>query len=145
MSVDLNQFICFNFYKGWREISSFYKDMLGNDVTPQNVYILELCDIKDKITMNQLSKGMDLDGSAVSTLVARMEKKSLVKRTHGKEDRRTVFVQLTKEGEALRTQLRQKTGLLTDCIRNQISDEDVVKLQEMVTTIAKNREKLHTE
>jgi len=142
MSVDLNQYLCFNFYRGWREVASFYKDMLGNDVSPQNVYILELCDLKNKITMNQLSKGMELDGSAISTLVARMEKKSLLKRTHGTADRRTVFVQLTKEGNELREKFRQKTGLLTDCISKNISEEDASKLQEMVSTIAKNRESL---
>lgn len=139
MAVDLNQFICFNFYNGWREITSFYKDCLGMDVTPQKVYVLELLDIKKKITMNELSKGMNLDSSAVSTLVSRMEKNGLVKRTHGTQDRRTVFVQLTKQGSELRDKLRAKFGSLTDNISDNISPEDVAKLQEIVTKIASNR------
>lgn len=140
MSIDLNQYVCFNFYKGWREISSFYKEVLGGDISPQIVYVLELCDLEKKITMNQLSKGMKLEGSAISTLVSRMEKKSLLKRTHGVEDRRAVFVQLTTEGNELRNKLREKTGFLTDSIRENISDDDVKKLQIIVNNIIANRQ-----
>lgn len=143
MSIDLNQFICFNFYKGWREISSFYKDILGSDISPQKLYILELCDLEEKITMNQLSKGMDLDSSAVSTLVARMEKKSLLMRIHGTTDRRNVYVKLTKEGNELRDKIRLKLDLLTESIGRNISAKDVKTLQKMVSTIAKNREGLY--
>jgi len=139
MAVDLHQFICFNFYNGWREITSFYKDCLGMDVTPQKVYVLELLDTKKKITMNELSSGMNLDSSAVSTLVSRMEKNGLVKRTHGTQDRRTVFVQLTKQGSELRDQLRTKFGALTSNINDNISAEDIATLQGIVKKIANNR------
>ncbi len=144
MAIDLNQFICFNFYNGWREITSFYKDSLGMDVTPQKVYVLELLEMDKKITMNELSKGMNLDSSAVSTLVSRMEKKLLLKRTHGTEDRRTVYVQLTQLGHDEREHLRLKTGELTDDIRKNISQADMEKLQEIVTKISDNHKRLHS-
>ena len=142
MSVDLNRFICFNFYNGWREITGFYKDILGMDVTPQKVYVLELLELDKQITMNELSRGMNLDSSAVSTLVSRMEKKALVKRTHGTEDRRTVFVQLTKEGYEAREKLRSNFGGLTDNIGEDISPEDVATLKEIVAKISNNHKRL---
>jgi len=140
MSIDLNDLICFNFYKGWREISALYKDFLGNDISPQNIYVLDVCDLENKLTMQQLAKKLQLDGSAISTLVSRMEKNGLLKRTHGTKDRRTVFVNLTKEGYQLRQDLRKKMGLLTENINMNLQEEDVKKLQEIVKTIAKNRE-----
>lgn len=142
MGADLNQFICFNFYNGWREITGFYKDSLGMDVTPQKVYVLELLDTDKKLTMNELSKGMNLDSSAVSTLISRMEKKSLVKRTHGKKDRRTVYVQLTKDGVELRDHLRTKLGRMTDNIVEDITEEDVEALKRIVSKISANHQKL---
>lgn len=142
MSVDLNRFICFNFYNGWREITGFYKDILGMDVTPQKVYVLELLEMDKEITMNELSKGMNLDSSAVSTLVSRMEKKSLVQRTHGTEDRRTVFVKLTQEGYDAREKLRTNFEGLTDSIGENISSKDVATLQEIVGKISKNHKKI---
>jgi len=142
MSVDLNRFICFNFYNGWREITGFYKDILGMDVTPQKVYVLELLEMDKEITMNELSKGMNLDSSAVSTLVSRMEKKSLVTRTHGTEDRRTVFVKLTQEGHDAREKLRTNFEGLTDSIGENISSKDVATLQDIVGKIAKNHKRI---
>jgi len=142
MGTDLNQFICFNFYNGWREITGFYKDSLGMDVTPQKVYVFELLDADKKLTMNELSKGMNLDSSAVSTLISRMEKKSLVKRTHGKKDRRTVFVQLTKEGVEERDKIRQKLGGMIEGIGENISEEDIETLKRIVTKISANHQRL---
>ena len=143
MAVDLNQFICFNFYNGWRQITSFYKDTLGVDVTPQKVYVLELLDTDKKITMNELSRGMNLDSSAVSTLVSRMEKNSLVKRTHGTQDRRTVFVQLTKQGNELKEKMRAKFGSLTENIEADISEEEIATLKRIVSKLANNQQSLH--
>jgi len=144
MSVNLNSFICFNFYSGWREITGFYKDILGMDVTPQKVYVLELLEQDKKITMNELSRGMNLDSSAVSTLISRMEKKSLVKRTHGTEDRRTVFVQLTPEGAEIREKLRSNFSELTDNIGEGISSADIETLQTIVGKITNNHKKLQS-
>jgi DNA-binding MarR family transcriptional regulator len=92
--------------------------------------------------MNQLSIGMQLEKSAVSTLVARMEKKFLLKRTHGTEDRRTVFVQLTEAGSELREKIRSKSDMLVGSIGHGISAEDIQKLQEIVSKITKNRKAL---
>ena len=142
MSVNLNKYICFNFYNGWREITGFYKDILGMDVTPQKVYVLELLDIKEEITMNELSKGMNLDSSAVSTLISRMEKKSLVQRKHGTEDRRTVFVKLTKEGYEAREKIREGFSGLTDNMSDNITQKDIAVLQKIVGKIAENHKNL---
>jgi len=139
MNVDLNQYLCFNLYRGWREISSFYKDILGKDISLQNVYVLDLCDLDKKITMNDLSEAMHLDGSAVSTLVSRMEKKSLLKRTHSKEDRRFVYVQLTQHGQDFKNKLKTKSALLTENIKKNISVDDIKRLQAIVNQIALNR------
>lgn len=139
MSVNLNQHLCFNLYRGWREIFSFYKDALGKDVSPQNVYILELCELDKKITMNELSTAMHLDGSAVSTLISRMEKKSFVIREHGVKDRRVVYVKLTKEGHDFRENLRSQVEVLTKNATKDISESDIRELQIMVDKITANR------
>lgn len=139
MLVDLNHYLCFNLYRGWREISSFYKDALGRDISPQNVYILALCDLKTKVTMNDLSKAMSLDGSAVSTLISRMEKKSLVKRMYSNKDRRCVYVQLTQQGYELKERLEPQIDLLRKNVTNNISKEDIEHLQRIVGKIAENR------
>ena len=142
MSVKINDLMCFNFYKGWREITSFYKSILGVDVTPQKMYVLELLELDKQITMNELSEGMNLDSSAASTLVSRMEKNTLVKRVHGTEDRRTVFVKLTQEGYDMREKIRSKFDRLTDAISEDINSEDITNLQKIRKKIESNHKKL---
>jgi DNA-binding MarR family transcriptional regulator len=141
MSCDLDSLISFNFYTGWRAVTSIYKDIYGNDVTPQNIFILELCEIDRKITMTELSKGLNLNSSAVSTLVSRMEKNGLLIRIHGKEDRRAIFVKLTQKGDELRNQIREKIDLLEQTMNNNLTPADIKKLQQIVTTLSKNSSK----
>ncbi len=139
MAVDLNVHLCFNLYRGWREISSFYKDALGSDVSPQNIYILQLCDFNKKITMSELAAAMHLDGSAISTLVSRMEKKSLVERIHGTKDRRCVYVKLMAKGDAFKARMESKIIELTQNATKGISKADIDALQVVVNKITDNR------
>jgi len=142
MSIDLNELVCFNFYKGWREVKAFYQEFLGSDISPQNVYVLELCDLEKQFTMQQLAEKMELDGSAISTLVSRMEKKGWLKRTHGKKDRRKVFVQLTVEGYNVKQSLQENLRLLTTSLTNNLQDDEQKTLKKIVTVIRKNRDLL---
>jgi len=139
MSIDLNDLVCFNFYKGWREVKAFYQEILGSDISPQNIYILELCDLEEQFTMQQLAEKMELDGSAISTLVSRMEKKGWLKRIHGTKDRRKVFVQLTKEGHEVKHASQEKLRLLTESLTSNLHTDDIQKLKEIVEVIRKNR------
>jgi DNA-binding MarR family transcriptional regulator len=142
MANDLNELVSFNFYKGWREVKAFYQEFLGNDISPQNVYLLELCDLDEQLTMQQLAEKMYLDGSAISTLVSRMEKKSLLKRTHGKKDRRKVFVQLTEEGYELKQSLQESLHLLGVSLKNNLQEESIRDLKKTVKIISDNRANL---
>ncbi len=142
MSIDLNQLVCFNFYKGWREVKALYKEVLGNDISPQNIYILGLCDLEKQLTMQQLAEKMELDGSAISTLVSRMEKKFLLKRIHGKEDRRKVFVLLTKKGYERRESLQEKLHFLTKNLTNNLQADDIKNLKNIIEVIGKKRVEL---
>ena len=139
--MDLNKQVGFNFYTGWRAVTSIYKDIYSNDITPQNIFILELCGLDKKITMSDLSIGIDTNSSAVSTMVSRMEKRGFLKRTFGIRDRRTVNVQLTKKGYKLRNKIRGKMDLLTRTITENLSQKDIKTLRDIVTTLKKNRRK----
>lgn len=138
---NLDNLICFNFYSGWRTVTSIYKEIYGNDITPQNIFALELCEREKKITMGELSKGLNIYNSAISTLVSRMEKNGLLIRTHGNEDRRTVFIQLTEKGDALRKQVREKFDQLNHAMTGNLTQTEIQKLQQIVTTLSNKNNK----
>ena len=59
MSVNLSEQVCFNFYTGWRAVTAIYKDIYGQDITPQNIFTLKICDLNKQITMTELSKSLE--------------------------------------------------------------------------------------
>lgn len=136
--MGLNKHVFFNFYTGFHAITSIYKDIYGNDITPQNIYTLELCELDSKIKISDLSKNLNLNSSAVSILVSKMEKNGYLERTFGARDRRTVLVQLTKKGDELRDQVRLKMDLLNQSITENLTQTDIDKLQEIVSAIKTN-------
>ena len=138
MDIDLNNLVCFNFYSGWREIKGYYSGILGKDISLQNYFILELFELHEKLTINQISKKMDLDTSAVSCLISRMEKSGLVKRTRDKNDRRVVHVHLTKNGEKLKARLQADLSLQNHAELN-ISDADAETLKRIVAKFKTSR------
>ena len=124
--MGLNKQVFFKFYTGFHAISSIYKDIYGNDISPQNNYTLELCELDNKVTISHLSKNLNLNSSAVSILVSKMEKNGYLERTFGARDRRTVLVQLTKKGDELRDQVRLKMDLLNQSITENITKQILI-------------------
>ena len=123
---------CFKMYHGFRLITHIYKAHLGFDMTIQMVYVLTSLSKNKPITMNSLSKELELDSSAVSTLISRMEKKGLVVRTHGKEDRRVVFVALTENGESIKHLNQSNIEQMDKDIRSMLSQAEVEALESIV-------------
>jgi len=92
---------------------------------------------RDGATMSELSRMLLVSNGNATTVVDRLEKDGLVRRTASETDRRTVFVALTPEG------LRQFEGLAADHEREvnsmfaDLSDSDV----EQVTALLKRMSK----
>lgn len=132
---NLEQMMCFNFYSGWREVSSIFKEVYGNEYSLQNYYILELCEIDQDLKMNELTKSLGLRSSAASTLVSRMEKKDLLKRIFSTEDRRVVYVKLTKAGHELREEFREKFLIFESAINKDNAEQEISNLQKIVRNL----------
>lgn len=139
MSAPIQDFICFKFYTGWREIDQFYKQVLGKNISPQITYVLQLCFLDSDTTVNEIATSMKLNNSAVSNLIARMEKKGLVKRIHSLDDRRVVNVRLTKKGDDLMSNLREKIQILEKEISQGITNNDKNVLRKIVDNISESR------
>jgi len=139
MDHKIHDYICFNFYTGWREIDQFYKNELGNDITPQITYILQICKLDVEMPIKDISKEMKLNVSAVSNLIARMEKNRLVIRRHDDVDRRVVRVKLTQKGYDLLLYLEGKIKSLEEKIAMGITPEEKATLLKIVSKISNSR------
>ena len=68
----------------------------------QAVWLLEL---RGTLTTKNLARALDIDPANASTLITKLERRGLVGREEGAEDRRRRLVSLTAEGRETRQQL----------------------------------------
>ncbi|HSV97159.1 MAG TPA: MarR family transcriptional regulator [Spirochaetota bacterium] len=97
----------------------------GVGVSPAQMGILFLLKQRDARPMNELGRMLDIDNSAITGLVDRMERQGLVRRTPNPEDRRQSPIAITRQGmdEAARAaKVARKTN---EAIREGFSPEDV--------------------
>ena len=139
--LDINNLICFNFYSGSRALEQLFRTIVGERMTMQKSFILSYL-YDEKKTMKQVSEYLNLDSSAVSTLVDRMFKKGIIVRNNSKEDRLIVFVTLTDAGKKLKNDIDEKITEFMQTSSQGISDIEQNKLLEIVTKVKTNHNNL---
>lgn len=137
-SINLNELISFNFYSGWREIEQLFRHIVGTDMTLQKSFILSFLHDSYR-TMTEVSEHLNLDPSAVSTIVDRMFKKGLIHRVRDPRDRRVMLVSLTDEGILLKLKLDEKVKVFSNVLDEGISSEDKLVLRRIISQIQANR------
>ncbi len=140
-SLNIEELTCFKFYSGWREIEQLFRKIVGNDMTLQKSFVLSYLYDENR-SMTEVSKHLNLDSSAVSTLVDRMFKKGLIHRIRSDTDKRIILVGLTDEGKTLKSELDDKVNLFMKISSEEITAEEQIKLGEIVSRIKNNHGKL---
>lgn len=94
--------LCFALYVCSKEIIRKYKPLLDPIGLTYTGYItmLALWE-KDNITVKELGEQLYLDSGTLTPMLKKLEQQGLLKRTRGM-DERTVFINLTKEGQELK-------------------------------------------
>jgi DNA-binding MarR family transcriptional regulator len=103
--LKLNNQICFSLYSCSREITKLYRPLLQNLGLTYTQYIAMLALWEqDKITVSELGNRLYLDSGTLTPLLKKLEAAGLVTRTRDKKDERSVLIELTGQGSALREQ-----------------------------------------
>lgn len=131
----LRTLICFNFYRGWRGISEFYRKHLPEGVSAQQSYLLELCEIDKGILVGEIAHQLEIEMSAVSGLLKRMETSGLVRREVAPQNRRQTLVYLTAEGAQLRSEVHTAMMAADKQLSRVIPETDRLALMKVVDQI----------
>ncbi|WP_208032540.1 MarR family winged helix-turn-helix transcriptional regulator [Streptomyces cyanogenus] len=99
----LDRQICFSLHAASRAFNGVYRVILKDlGLTyPQYLVMLVLWE-QGELPVKKLGEQLRLDSGTLSPLVKRLEVAGLVRRERSAEDERSVLVQLTEEGTALR-------------------------------------------
>jgi len=131
----LKSLICFNFYRGWRGISEYYRKSLPPGVSPQQSYILEICDMKNGVQVSHIANVLEIDISAISGMLRRMELSRLIRREIQSDNRRQILVYLTEDGEILKKKVIEEMLKADAVLRDSISQSMIDSLIETVDRI----------
>lgn len=104
VQLKLEHQLCFALYACSREMTKLYRpflDELGLTYT-QYVTLLVLWE-QDNVSVKQLGEHLLLDSGTLTPLLKKLEAMHLVARVRDPKDERSVLVQLTEEGKALRS------------------------------------------
>jgi len=72
-----------------------------HDLTIEQLHILKQLSVTARQTQSQLCEGVGKSPANITRILDRLEKKGSVVRSNNPEDRRSVLVSLTKDGESL--------------------------------------------
>ncbi len=133
----LKGLICFNFYRGWRGISEYYRKSLPPGISPQQSYILEICDIDNGVQVSYIANILEIDISAISGMLRRMEVSGLIRREIQSDNRRQILVYLTKDGEIMKSKVMEAMLKADVVLRASISQSMIDSLIETVNRIRK--------
>lgn len=101
--LELDNQVCFALYAASRAVTQLYRpvlDALGLTY-PQYLVMLVLWE-RGPVTVKDLGAALELDSGTLSPLLKRLESTGLVRRERNAADERSVQVQLTEAGAALR-------------------------------------------
>jgi DNA-binding MarR family transcriptional regulator len=91
------------------------KELSRGNVSFPQYCLLGFLSQQSHLTMSEIAQRMGHTTAAATGLVDRLEKLGHVRRTHGKEDRRKIEVQITESGLTLVTEVRD--DMVTNLIR----------------------------
>lgn len=114
----------------------------GIDLTPEESVLMNQLWDRDNQTLSELNQASLKEASTLTRQIDQLVKKGLVRRTHGTQDRRTVYVALSREGKRLKKKFAST--------RIDHLDRDLVNLSEkeakkFILLLEAMREKAHSE
>ena len=125
----------------WMSRRLYEKKISQFNLTPPQLEVLSILWKEDGLFLSELSKRVSRDGSTMSGMIDRLEKKGLVKRQRNHIDRRTVRVLLTTKAKRLKNKLIHLREKFMDEIAGSLSNKEIQMLETVLIKILNNLNK----
>ncbi len=112
--------------------------LLGLKVTDAQADALRFLALNDHVTIGEISLGLGHTISGATKAVNRLEKNGWVKRAHGDNDHRSVYVELTEQGKQLADDLLSETESRMHRILWRLRPETVDRLERVLEEFLKD-------
>lgn len=105
--LKLENQLCFRLYNVSKEVTRLYAPMLKavGLTYPQYLVMLVLWQHEKSCRVNEIGDLLNLDSGTLSPLLKRLESAGFVMRNRSEQDERTVYIELTTQGQELKQQV----------------------------------------
>lgn len=115
-----------------RLIYKHYKQYLNSGITTQQAVVLDIVYLAKRITVGEIAIEMNISSSAVSQLIAKLEKNKYIKREINLQNRREVFITLAENGLQYFSKQDYVEQQIADKIYSKLSSKELDELERIV-------------
>ncbi|PEB52253.1 MarR family transcriptional regulator [Bacillus pseudomycoides] len=115
-----------------RLIFKHYKQYLNSGITTQQAVVLDIVYLAKRITVGEIAIEMNISSSAVSQLIAKLEKNQYIKREINPQNRREIFITLDEKGMEYFSKQDYVEQQIADKIYSKLSSKEVDELERIV-------------
>ena len=115
-----------------RLIFKHYKQYLNIGITTQQVVVLDIVYVAKRSTVGEIAIEMNISSSAVSQLIAKLEKNQYIKREINLQNRREIFITLDEKGVEYFSKQDYVKQQISDKIYSKLTSKDVNQLERIV-------------
>lgn len=137
MTYQMTQAICFRLGKTMRKVNKYYdKNLQKHDITFTQLFVLAALLEKQRIKFKDLADLVNIEGSTLSGIIDRMERKGLVQRLEDYEDRRSILLGLTDKAKEIGPELMQTASQLEEDLKSRLSGGEYILFMEILDKVA---------
>lgn len=115
-----------------RLIFKHYKQYLNIGITTQQAVVLDIVYVAKRSTVGEIAMEMNISSSAVSQLIAKLEKNQYIKREINLQNRREIFITLDEKGVEYFSKQDYVKQQVSDKIYSRLTSKDVDELERIV-------------
>ncbi|MCH4568761.1 MarR family transcriptional regulator [Bacillus sp. ES1-5] len=115
-----------------RLIFKHYKQYLNIAITTQQAVVLDIVYVAKSSTVGEIAMEMNISSSAVSQLIAKLEKNQYIKREINLQNRREIFITLDEKGVEYFSKQDYVKQQISDKIYSKLTSKDVDELERIV-------------
>jgi MarR family transcriptional regulator, lower aerobic nicotinate degradation pathway regulator len=124
-------------------VSIFAEECAAESITPVQYSVLATLDQSGAIDQATLSRAVALDRTSVADIVARLERRRLLKRRVSPEDRRMMLAELTSQGRGLLGRLEAATARAHERTIESLPDKEKTFFLEALTRLINSNDDRH--
>jgi DNA-binding MarR family transcriptional regulator len=108
-----------------KKAESLIKSQIEEDITIDQHYIIRYIQNSNECTSSELAEAFDVNKSAITAIINRLAERGLIERTRDENDRRVVYLTLSKKGKEMSRKTQEKVHLLVESLITQFEEKEI--------------------